>query len=220
LEEYLKSTFFINSNHPLVVEKSREVTEGARDEMEKGKRLFYFVRDSIKYEPVSLLNRETYKASEVLRLGKGLCVHKAVLLAALARAVKIPSRLGFADIRNHQIPPAFIEFMGKNFFAYHGYSELYLKSKWVKATPTFDSAMCSKQSLIPVEFDGEHDAMLSKYDQKGRLHIEYLRFRGSFSDLPFEEMMKTYVEVYGSKVLELFEKIVREGGRFPFLSYE
>ena len=39
--------------------------------------------------------------SATLARGYGFCVNKAVLLAALARAVGIPARLGFADVRNH-----------------------------------------------------------------------------------------------------------------------
>jgi len=97
-------------------------------------------------------------------------------LTALARSVGIPARLGFADIRNHLAPKNLIEIMETNMFVYHGYSELWLNEKWVKATPAFNVEMCNKFDLKPVEFNGVTDAVFHERNEKGDLHIEYIKY--------------------------------------------
>jgi transglutaminase-like putative cysteine protease len=131
-----------------------------------------------------------------LQREEGYCVQKAVVLTALARSVDIPARLGFADIRNHLAPKNLIEIMETNMFVYHGYSELWLNNKWVKATPAFNIEMCNKFDLKPVEFDGVTDAVFHEKNKKGELHIEYIKYHGTYADLPFEEIMQAFIEQY------------------------
>ena len=101
----LQSTFTIESRHPMIMECAENVTGACAGDREKLVRLFYFVRDSIRYNLFMISAfEEDFKASRALEWGKGYCVQKAVLLAALARAAGIPSRLAFAKIRNHRTP--------------------------------------------------------------------------------------------------------------------
>ena len=93
-----------------------------------------------------------------------MCIQKAVLLATLARAAGIPALVHFVDIRNHRVPDKIKEVLGTNLFHYHGYDELYIGERWVKATPTFEQKVCHENQLIPVEFDGKRNAMLPSYD--------------------------------------------------------
>lgn len=197
MEQYLTPTYFIDCDAPPIVEKAKELVKGASNACEQSQRLFYYVRDSIKYNPyVFAPDIDDFKASAVLEKGEGFCVQKATILAALARAVDIPTRLIFADIKNHQTPDKLKSALGTNIFAYHGYDELYLDGKWVKAAPIFHLQMCQENDIIPVEFDGTKDAVLHSYDLKGRLHIEYLREHGSFADIPLDKIMHTFAEVY------------------------
>lgn len=197
LDLYLKPTFVIDSNSKVVQEKVTSLTERCSSQEEKAKELFYFVRDRIKYNPyLALCSIEDYRASKTLLRGEGFCIQKAVALAAVARAVGIPARLGFADIRNHLAPRELVELMGTNVFFYHGYSELWLDSKWVKATPAFNIEMCDKFDIKPVEFDGSRDAVFHERNRKGELHIEYLKYHGTFADLPFEEIMRVFSNMY------------------------
>jgi hypothetical protein len=71
--------------------------------------------------------------------------------------------------------------------------ELCINERWVKATPTYDRLYCEKIHVSPVEFDGENDAMLPPRAEDGRLHVEYLRDRGFYADLPLEEIRKASV---------------------------
>jgi len=197
LNLYLKPTFVIDSNSKVIQEKATSLTEKHSSQREKARELFYFVRDRIKYNPyLALSSIEDYRASKTLQRGEGFCIQKAVVLTALARAVGIPARLGFADIRNHLAPKELTELMGTNIFFYHGYSELWLNDKWVKATPAFNIEMCNKFDIKPVEFDGFRDAVFHERNKRGVLHIEYLKYHGTFADLPFREIKQVFIEKY------------------------
>jgi transglutaminase-like putative cysteine protease len=195
LEKYLEPTFTFDTDSESIKEKSRELTEGLEDAVGKAKALFYFVRDEISYNIyVKKHMPEHFRASNTLARGKGYCVQKAVLLVALARAAGIPARLGCAKIRNHLVPPKVLEILKSNIFPWHGYAELYLEGKWVKATPAFDLIMCQENRLIPVEFDGLSDARFHPHNHDGSPHIEYLLDRGPFDDVPLDEIRKALIE--------------------------
>jgi transglutaminase-like putative cysteine protease len=210
MEIYLKPTPVIDCNAPPVREKAQNLTADKENDVEKAKALFYFVRDEIKYNPYVLHNlAEHNKASVTLNREEGYCVQKAILLAALARGAAIPTRLGFADIRNHIVPQKLLELMhGSNLFIYHGYCELYIGQKWVKATPAFDLEMCQTHHIIPVEFDGKNNATFHRNNQEGKLHIEYVHDYGPYPDLPLEEMLEARVKVYGPDYLTIQEGLV------------
>ena len=157
------------------------------------------MRDDLRYDPYRIDPRpEAHRASAVLARRYGHCIDKAVVLAAAARAMGIPARLGFADVRNHLTSPRMRERMGDvDIFAYHGYAELYLRGKWVKATPAFNLSLCRKVGILPLEFDGENDSIYHPFDAAGRRHMEYVRHRGVYLDVPYEEMMSCFAELYG-----------------------
>jgi len=195
-EKYLKQTYFIDTDSELIFDIAYELTRDITDPIEKAKSIFYWTRDKIPYDPYSLsFMKKSYKASNIIRKGGAWCVPKAVVLATLARAVKIPSRLHFADIRNYQITQKLKNKMGTELFIFHGYTELYL-NKWVKATPAFNIELCEKFSHKPVEFDGINDAMLPKTTLDGQKHIEYITDRGIFADLPLKHIFDVFMEVY------------------------
>lgn len=202
-EKYLSPTQVIDCDSEIVKKKANDLTEQTEGPLEMAINLFYFVRDEIKYNLyVSFDTLESYKASRTLERGKGYCVQKAILLAALSRAVDIPARLRFADIRNHIIPEKLEDFMGTNLFVYHGYDELYLQGKWIQATPAFDLEMCEKNRIKPVEFDGKNHAKFHSHNKNGELHIEYVKDYGTYADLPFDELMEAWKEVYGEDYVE------------------
>ena len=105
MESYLRCTYTIDCEEKSVKEQAQRLTNGQETVIEKAITLFYFVRDQIKYNPyVPLYTLDDNKASATLKRGEGYCVQKAILMTALARASGIPTRLGFADIRNHIVP--------------------------------------------------------------------------------------------------------------------
>jgi transglutaminase-like putative cysteine protease len=196
---YLRPTSTIDCDNIVIKEKAFELVKGHQEVVDMAKTLFYFVRDEIQYNLYVPNDKpEYYRASEVLKSGEGFCAQKAVLLAALARSVYIPSRLHIAAIRNHLVPIKVKELLGGDLFPTHCYNELYVGRRWIKAAPTFDLRMCQKNRLIPVDFDGRHDAILPSYDQEGRPHIEYVQDHGYYDDLPFEKMIAWRMEILGA----------------------
>ncbi len=197
LQPYLQHTPFIDSDSPEVIEFARSTVGGARTDIEKGIKLYYQVRDSIRYSPyVIVFKPEQFKASWLLKDKIGFCIQKAVLLAAVARAQGIPSRLGFADVRNHLATERLIKLMKTDEFIYHGYTELYLGGKWVKATPAFNLSLCQRFKVPPLEFDGKNNSLFHPFDIDGHQHMEYIRDHGHFADLPFEKMVQAFKAGY------------------------
>ncbi|MEE8435421.1 MAG: transglutaminase-like domain-containing protein [bacterium] len=196
--DLLQSTAFIESDAPEVIRFAREAVSDAKNDLEKGVMLYYAVRDEIRYDPYRItLTEDCYRATTVLRERAAYCIPKAVLLTAAARAVGIPSALGFADVKNHLTSEKLLEAMGTDLFIYHGYSLLKLEGNWVKATPAFNLSLCEKFGVKPLEFDGRSDALFHPYDSQNRRHMEYINERGIFADMPFEEIASQFRSLYG-----------------------
>jgi transglutaminase-like putative cysteine protease len=196
MNEYLQSARFVDSAHPKVVQFAAEHAKGA-DAREKAVALYYAVRDRIRYNPFQNFTLDdTYRGSACLERGEGWCVPKAALLAACARAVGIPARVGYADVKNHLTTPALTAKMGTDLFVFHGYTDLFLEGKWVKATPAFNLAMCTRFRVKPLEFDGREDSIFHPFDEDNRRHMEYLRFRGTYADVPADEIRRVFAETY------------------------
>ena len=185
---YLKAGTFIDSDDPAVRDYARAAA-GAGDDTARAVRLYYAVRDDIRYDPYGIeLSPEGFRASRCLARGKGFCITKAALLAACGRAAGIPSRVGYGDVRNHLATPKLIETMGSDLFVYHGFTEMFLGGRWVKATPAFNLSLCERFGVKPLEFDGIADSVFHPFDAAGRRHMEYVRQRGSYADVPFEKI--------------------------------
>lgn len=195
--EYLQSTFFIDTDHHAVIEYANAVAGAGSSQVDKAIALFYAVRDDIRYDPYNVdLRPEGMTASSALEKRFGFCIPKAVLLAAAARVHGIPSRLGFADVLNHLNTGRLKELMKTEIFAFHGYTELYLRNGWVKATPAFNASLCERFNVAPLEFDGVNDALLQEADRAGNEYMEYVNDHGLFADLPYELMIATWTKHY------------------------
>jgi transglutaminase-like putative cysteine protease len=155
------------------------------------------VRDKIRYNPfLDFADPDVFRASAVLEAGQGFCVGKASLLAACARAAGIEARVGFADVKNHLTTPRLAETMGSDLFVYHGYTEMRIDGNWVKATPAFNLALCTRFRVKPLEFDGREDSIFHPFDEDDRRHMEYLRDRGVYADVPVDEIQQAFREAY------------------------
>jgi len=198
-EKYLDPTQIIDSDHKTIIEYANDtVVDAGQDPIEKAVKLYYAVRDDIWYDPYyPFYLAEHYRASNVLKSGRGFCISKVSLLCALGRACKIPSRVGFATVRNHLATPKLIEFLGSDLFVYHGFTEFYLGGKWVKATPAFNKDLCKKQKLIPLEFNGREDSIFQAYNMEKKEFMEYLEFHGTFSDIPVDIILAAWEKAYG-----------------------
>lgn len=213
-EIYLQPTAIMDSRHPAVQAFARKAIPLCRtDAAERAVSLFYAVRDQIRYDPyLPFYRAEHYRASTTLVSGRGFCVGKAALLCTLGRAVDIPSRLGFADLRNHLAPQPLLETLGTDLFVYHGYTEFWLHGRWVKATPAFNAELFWRQGAAPVDFDGCHDAVLPAQTEDGSPFIEYLQDHGDRADVPVAEIVAAWRRTYGNERVDRWIAAFEAGG--------
>lgn len=199
---HLEATFFLDHDHASVRDFTQHVIAGASSPRERASLLFAAVRDQIWYDPYSVSeDPEHYRASHVLQAGRAYCVPKAVLLAAVLRAAGIPTRLGFADVRNHLQTDTLRAVMGgTDLFVYHGYCSAYIDRRWLKATPAFNVELCERFGVPPVDFDGQSDALMHAFTSDGTRHMEYVRDHGSFDDLPLGRILSALHQAYGPMV--------------------
>lgn len=196
MKEYLNSTQWINAD--AVGEKTDEIIAELSSPQEKAAALFIFVRDNITYTPyVDYRQKELYRADRILATESTYCVPKAILLATMARAAGIPSRLRFATIRNHRMPRRLKEALGSDEIHGHGFTELFINERWLTATPAFDKAMSIEQGFTLVEFDGTEDARFHPFDTCGTPHIDYLSYSEPFADFEYDWLMDHFKEQYG-----------------------
>src|SRR5712692_5625220 len=187
----------IESTHSAVGHFARLHAGDAVSGVEQGVRLFYAVRDGFRYDPYQIdLTIAGMKASTALAARRGWCVSKAILLAACCRSIGVPARLGFADVRNHLSTERMRKRMRTDIFYWHGYTEMLLEGKWVKATPAFNIELCEKFRLLPLDFNGRDDSLYHPFDAKGNRHMEYVNYRGTYPDLPLEEIIQTFRQEY------------------------
>lgn len=218
LETYLAPTAIIDSDHPAVRAYAADALRGTEDSSAaKAVRLYYAVRDGIWYDPYLPFHKpEHYRASRVILAGRAFCVGKATLLCALGRACGIPSRIGFADVRNHLTTRQLREYLGSDVFVFHGYTEFRIEGKWVKATPAFNIELCRRHRVKPLEFNGREDSLFHPYSEERRLFMEYVRDHGGFADVPVEQLVAGWESAYGrERVRSWIEGFEAQGGRPP-----
>jgi transglutaminase-like putative cysteine protease len=197
MTQYCEASATVDSDNPAVIEFARRNIGSSVEPKGQAISLYYAVRDGIRYDPYTLdLSINGLKASTTLSALRGWCVSKAILLAACCRVVKIPARLGFADVRNHLTTARMRALMKTDVFFWHGYTSIFLNGQWVKATPAFNIELCEKFRLRPLEFDGITDSIYHPFDLEGNMHMEYLRYRGEFADVPLNDMMDTFRREY------------------------
>jgi transglutaminase-like putative cysteine protease len=192
----LAPTALIDSDHPAVVAFAARHATGA-DERERAVALYYAVRDGFRYDPYRVdLSVAGMRASHVLETGVGWCVTKAALLAAACRAAGIAARVGYVDVRNHLSTERMRRTMGTDLFVWHGYTEITIDGRPIKATPAFNIELCERFGLLPLEFDGRADSLYHPFDRAGQRHMEYVRERGVFDDMPLAHIVADFARVY------------------------
>ncbi|MFJ6086657.1 transglutaminase family protein [Streptomyces sp. NPDC092369] len=93
LSAYLAADEVIDHEHPLVRETAARLAGKAADSYAYARLAFEFVRDAIPHSQDSGDPRVTWRASDVLEQGTGICFAKSHALAALLRAEDIPTAL-------------------------------------------------------------------------------------------------------------------------------
>lgn len=138
--EYLKPLPKVESDHPEIIAKAREIAAAAGNDMEKVRNIYRFVINHMSYNPNSPYRNQG--ALSALRNCTGVCEDYAALFVALTRASGIPARLvnGYADPLG--TGKAWAAPVGKevSLAGYrHSWAEFYLEGiGWVPVDPTLD----------------------------------------------------------------------------------
>jgi transglutaminase-like putative cysteine protease len=202
LAPFLAATPTIEAHHPEVKAFAARHAAGGGNDAAKAVRLYYAVRDGIRYDPYTcVMTVDGLKASQTLAARRAWCVPKAILLAACCRSLGIPARLGYADVRNHLSTARMRQNMQTDVFYWHGYTSIHLDGTWVKATPAFNVELCRKFRLLPLEFDGHTDSLFHPFDEVGNRHMEYLNYRGEYEDTPIDAIVATFMKLYADSDL-------------------
>lgn len=196
---YLSPNAFVDSDHPAVIAFAHR-HQAPEGDVASAVALYYAVRDGYRYNPWDVsLAPEAFKASAVVgRTAErgGHCIDKALLLAAAARVLGIPSRLHFANVRNHIGTAKLEELLGTDVLVFHGYAELFLEGRWVAATPAFNRELCAYLKVAPLEWDGRSDAIFQAFSTYGSRFMEYLHDYGTFADVPHALMVAEWRRHY------------------------
>jgi transglutaminase-like putative cysteine protease len=194
---FLKPTQYIDSDDAGVRTFAESVVGAIRGGKERAIALYRAVRDAITYDPyLNYTDTDVFRAAAVLAAGRGFCIGKSALLAASARAIGIPARTGFADVRNHLTSKRLRELTGGDTFYWHSYTELMIDRNWIKCTPAFDNKLCKRAGIAPLEFDGIQDTLFHPFDDAGRRHMEYLHDRGAYEDVPVDAILADFRRFY------------------------
>jgi transglutaminase-like putative cysteine protease len=196
-DAFLQPSRFVDSDDPGVIAFAEKSVTGIDGERERALALYYAVRDGIGYDPYCVgTDPDYYRAGACLARGSGFCIPKAALLTACARAVGISARVGYADVRNHLSTPRLDAMVGGDVYHWHSYTEMHIDGSWVKSTPAFDAALCERLGVHALEFDGINDSLFQEYNRAGDPHMEYLADRGTFTDVPFAEIVADFERLH------------------------
>jgi len=197
VNDFLAPTRFIDFEEPAVARFAEQAAPGAEGEIDVAVALYEAVRDRILYDPYAFdLVPDHFRASHIVRHGRGFCVPKAVVLTAVYRALGYPAKLGFADVRNHLSTKRLLDLTGTDLFIWHGYVEVLIDGRWVKCTPAFNMSLCERFGVRPLDFDGRRDSLFHPFDMSGNRHMEYVNDRGTFADLPLDDIARDFQATY------------------------
>jgi hypothetical protein len=169
---YLEETPCCDYGHPLVQDVLRTVTDGCADEREKAVRIFFHVRDSIRFALMG--SGVDITASKTARMRYGDCGSKANYQVALLRAAGIPARMrgimcAIAPLEG--VIPDLLYAMSARFYKedFHFWPECHLAGRWVACEglwdrPLYEAALrkglITQEQMPTIDWDGETDLVL------------------------------------------------------------
>ena len=207
--EYLRPTELIDSDHPDVIARARELTRGCTSDRERLERIYYFVRDL----PYDILESFRYlaegkrRASDVLQAGHAFCMGKASSFVALCRASGIPARVGFQQLHCPDKPFMSEEvrrLWGDRTLPWHSLGEARLGDRWLKLDATIDApTAAAKGRPYTHQFDGEHDIPTVEGPILKDLesHADYPREVAEWYEAMAREVMRAVKKAEGGKAI-------------------
>jgi len=184
-----------------VQDRAAALTRCAKSPTEAARALFEFVRDDIAYTfrwqegsagPADAWPpTAVFRASTTLARGTGMCIQKAVLLCALARAAGFTARIRFQSVRDHRLPRELAALMG-DVLTPHGLSSITINRRAVRLDPSLDRSLCERKGYRLTEFSARKHALLPALDVAGNPHFDVLEELGEFEVFPMDLVMARF----------------------------
>jgi len=162
LERYLKATAYIQKDDLSIINLSRRIISGIKQEndIDKVKAIMKWIKLNIRKLPTFSIP----SAVEILKTKVGDCNEITYLFTALARTVNIPARIitGLVCIDNR--------------FQYHMWPEVYINNNWVSIDPTLDQFPSDATHIGLLQ--GNYTHQLNLVNVISKIDIEILEYRG------------------------------------------
>ena len=144
LAQFLKSTVYIQAEHPTIRAKAVEVLDGEINAWKSAEKLCRWVYKSIHDKNLKIGFGSALQTLESL---EGDCTEHTVLMIAMARAVGIPARVCAGLVFQHDA------------FYYHFWPEVYV-GEWVAMEPTLGQVQADANHIQLAGSGLESDSML------------------------------------------------------------
>jgi len=162
MEDMLQETFFCDFNNSAIQKLAEELAGDERNPKKITQTVFKYVRDNIRFG----FDIVQVKASDTLEKGYGSCWNKTILMVALLRYNKIPSRVAYNPVKREFMKPA----MGDAYLTMsesinHCFAQVYLDDRWIVVDPTLDQKTYEKL-FVPfnvswgIDWNGTSDCQL------------------------------------------------------------
>jgi hypothetical protein len=125
-EEFTRSNYFINSDNELVKQHAKRAVGNTVDPWEKAKKIELWVRHNMRAVDYS---EAMAPADHVAKTLSGDCTEFSMLMAAMCRAEKVPSRtaIGLVYVNN---------LLGRPGLAFHMWTEVFVHGQWLALDAT------------------------------------------------------------------------------------
>ncbi len=153
--DYLRSSTFVQADHPDVRARAERLVAGLTDERAKARAIFRWVFESVRKEPTVSMP----SALDVLKRMEGDCNEHTYLFVALARATGLPAAIRIGLLRKD------------NAFWYHAWPAVFVGG-WVEMDPTTGQELVDAGHLVLLE--GELADQLQLMPLFGRLGINVI----------------------------------------------
>jgi len=157
-QKYLLPLNSIPTGHPRVQALGREITADKQNTEEQVQAIMQWIKENIRQQPV-----DGFTAIDVLEGKKAECQGHALLYAALARSVGIPSRVVNGIIYS-------ADFKG---FLYHSWAESRVNAQWMAVDPTFHQYPADATHIKLVEGENPSD-LLPLINLIGKIDVQII----------------------------------------------
>jgi transglutaminase-like putative cysteine protease len=153
MEDMLQQTSFCNFDHPSIQSLAENLAGDEQDPKKITETIFKYVRDNIRFG----FDIVQVTASDTLEKDYGACWNKALLMVALLRYNKIPSRIAYNPVKRAFMKPALGDaYLSLNETMNHCFGQVYLDDQWVLVNPALDQTTYQKL-FIPFNVSWEID---------------------------------------------------------------